>query len=152
MNLDDLPDQLEELFDRARAGLDQQIGKARTAVDSLNAEKAVAVQQLSELREEYKRTEAELETARAHLNKASTARQLDGAVAKARAELEKLNDETAAEQKALKALTKQRKAEEARVSALADEARTLTAQRVHAQETIERIKSKMEQWPTLSGV
>jgi len=144
MNLDDLPEQLQELFDRARAGLDAQIAKGRTTVDSLNAEKAAVQNALTDLQAQLKQVQTDLDSARAHLDKASTARQLDSEIKKSRSELERLKGETAAEEKTLVVLTKKRVETEARVVALENSARLATAERCRAQEIIEQCKKRLE--------
>jgi hypothetical protein len=58
MDVDDIPQQLEELFDRSRAALDAQVTKARKAVDSLNVEKTSAAKALAELKDQYSQAKA----------------------------------------------------------------------------------------------
>jgi septal ring factor EnvC (AmiA/AmiB activator) len=73
MNTDELPAQLEELFSRARAGLDQQITKARQIVDSLNVEKTGAADELTKLNDEIVKARADLDAVRADLGRTSDA-------------------------------------------------------------------------------
>jgi len=143
-SLDDLPDQLQALFDRARAGLDREIGKARTALDSLNAEKAVAANALAELNDQCKSVKADLDRSREYLGRASTLAQLDREIAKGRTELERLTVENAEQSKALEAVTKKRASEEAQVLALQNDARLATAERCRAQEIKAQIIKQLE--------
>jgi len=143
MNVDDIPGQLEELFDRARDGLDAQITKASKVVTDLNAEKAVVTKALVELKDQYTKAKAELETTLADLDRASSLRGLNSEIKKARAELEQLNAATAKESKALEALTKKRGEAEARVVTLENSARAATAERCRAQEMLAEVKSKV---------
>jgi len=146
MNLDDLPDQLQELFDRARAGLNAQITKARTAVDSLNAEKAVAVRQLGELRAEHKQVQSDLNSAREYLHRGSTLAGLDREITAQRKALDALKHEKAELEKAVGALTLKRTEAEAHVVTLQNDARLATAERARAQEMMVRIKNQLQQW------
>src|SRR5262249_49242362 len=109
MNIDDIPRQLEELFDRSRAALDQQIAKARQVVGDLNAEKTGAAMTLAGLKDQIVKAKADLDAVLADLGQASNAVRLDREMAKARTELEQLKSETAKETKALETLTKQRR-------------------------------------------
>ena len=144
MDVDDIPGQLEELFDRSRAALDAQVTKARKAVDGLNAEKAAAAETLAELKDQITKARTELDSVRANLDRASNLRALNGELTKARAELEQLKDKTAKESTALEALTKQRTAAEARVVTLENDARQATAERCRAQEMMARIRQQVE--------
>jgi chromosome segregation ATPase len=146
MNADEIPRQLEELFDRARATLDAQITKARTAVDSLNAEKAVAERLLGELRAEHKQVQTDLKSARAYLHRGSTLASLDGEITSQRKALDALKHEKAELEKAVGALTLKRTEVEARVVALENDARLATAERARAQEMIAGIKNQLQQW------
>ena len=143
MNLDEIPERLEELFDRSRAALDQQIAKARKVVDSLNVEKTAAAKALGELKDQITKARAELDAVRADLGRASTAVQLDREIKKSRSELERLKGETAEEEKTLAALTKKRTEAEARVIALENDARQATAERCRAQDMMEQVKAKL---------
>jgi len=143
MSIDDLPDQLEAVLDRARATLEQQISKTRKVVDALNAEKAIAAKALGELKEQCTKAKAELETTLADLDRASSLRGLNNEIKKSRKELEQLNAETAKETKALEALVKKRKEDEVRVLRLEDDARQATSERCAAQEMLGRIKTQL---------
>jgi chromosome segregation ATPase len=143
MNLDEIPERLEELFDRSRAALDAQITKARKAVDSLNAEKAATTKSLAELQDQHSKVKAELETTLANLDRASSLRGLDSEIKKSRKELEQLNAETAKETKALEALVKKRKETEVHVVALEERARAATAERCRAQDMLQEVKAKV---------
>ena len=143
MNVDDIPGQLEELFDRARDGLAAQVTKARKVVADLNAEKAVASKALVELKDQCTKAKAELETTLADLDRASSLRGLNSEIKKARAELEQLNAATAKESKALEALTRKRVEAEARLVTLENDARAATAERCRAQEMMEQLKNRL---------
>ena len=144
MDVDDIPGQLEELFDCSRAALDAQVTKARKAVDSLNAEKIAAAKALAELRDQCIKAKADLDCYGEYLHRASTLAGLSSEIQKSRSELEQLNAETAKETKALEALVKKRKEIEARVVTLEADARQATAERCRAQEIIEQCKKKLE--------
>jgi chromosome segregation ATPase len=143
MSVDDIPDQLQELFDRARAGLDAQERKSRKAVDSLNVEKTGAAKALAELQAQCKEVKADLDRSREYLHRASTLAALDREIAKARTELEQLKAETEKEAKALETLVTQRTEAEAQVVALENSAREATAERCRAQEMMEQLKAKV---------
>jgi len=143
MDVDDIPDQFEQLVDRARAALNREIEKAQKLVDNLTVEKTAAAKALAELKDQHGKAKAELETTLADLDRASSLRGLNSALAKARMELERLNSETAKETKALEVLVKKRTEVEARVVALEDNARAATAERCRAQEMLEQVKIKL---------
>ena len=143
MTLDDLPGQLEGLFDRARAGLNQQITKARTAVDSLNAEKAVAAKALADLKDQHEQAKADLNSAREYLHRASTLAGLNHEITAQRKALDALKHEKAELEKAVGALTKQRTALEPQVVALENSARQATAERCRAQEIVAQIRKQL---------
>jgi chromosome segregation ATPase len=147
-SLDDIPDQFQQLVDRARAALDAQVTKARKIVDSLNAEKTAAVKSLGELKLQIEKAEAELEAVRADLGRTSSAVRLDREIAKSRKESEQLTVENAEAAKALEARLKQCAEAEARVVALEIAARQATAERCRAQEIIEAIKRQLQSAPT----
>ena len=143
MNMDDLPEQLEELFDRARALLDHQINRSRATLEKVNAEKASAQNALADLQAQCKEAKADLDRSREYLHRASTLAQLDREIEKARTELERLNHETAKAAKALEAVTKKRAEVEAQTVALENSARQATAERCRAQEMLEQVKTKV---------
>jgi chromosome segregation ATPase len=143
MTLDEIPDQLQELFDRSRAGLDAQITKARKVVDALNVEKTGAAKALAELKDQITKGKADLDAVLADQHRASSLVQLDREIAKARPELERLKAEITEQSKALETLVKQRTAEEARVVALENDARQATAERCRAQEMMARMKTQL---------
>ena len=143
MNVDDIPGQLEQLFDRARAAFDAQITSARKVVADLNADKAVASQALAELKDQCTKAKVELDAVRANLDRASTAVALDREIKKSRSELERLKGETAEEEKILAILVKKRTQEEARTAALEVAAREAVTQRTRSQEMVEQLKIKL---------
>jgi len=143
MNMDDLPEQLEELFDRARALLDHQINRSRATLEKVNAEKASAQNALADLQAQCKEAKADLDRSREYLARASTLAALDREIEKDRAELAQLNAATAKEGAALEALVKQRTAAQAHVVALENDARQATAERCRAQEMIAQMRKQL---------
>jgi chromosome segregation ATPase len=145
MSIDEIPGQLQELFDRSRAALDAQITKARKVVDNLNVEKTGAAKALADLKDEIVKAKAELDGVRADLGRTSNAVRLDRETAKARTELDRLTAENA-EAKALEARLKQCAEADTKLVTLQNDARLATAERCRAQETIQEIKNKLQQW------
>ena len=143
MNLDEIPERLEELFDRSRAALDQQITKARKVVADLNAEKNATASFLADLKDQHSKVKAELDAALANLDRALSLGSIQAEIKKAGKELERLKSETAKESKALEVLVKKRTEAEARVVALENSARAATAERCRAQEMLQEVKAKV---------
>jgi chromosome segregation ATPase len=139
---DDIPGQLQELFDRSRAALDQQITKARKLVDSLTAEKTSAAEELAKLKDEIVKAKATLEVILADQQRASKLVHLDREIKKARPELERLKAEITEQSNSLEALVKQRTEAEAHVATLQQDARLASAERARAQETLQEIRNK----------
>jgi chromosome segregation ATPase len=144
MNFDQLPDELEAVLDRARAALSQEIARARTALNSLNSERAVAAKTLAELRDQIVKAEAELEALRVDLGRTSTARQLDHEIKKGRAEAQRLTVENAEAAKVLAARLKQCSEADAKLATLENSARLAVDSRCRAQETVAAIKKQLE--------
>jgi chromosome segregation ATPase len=144
MTLDDIPDQLQEIFDCARAALDQQITQARKVVDNLNAEKTGAAKALAELNDQITKGKADLEVVLADQHRASSLVHLDREITKARPELERLKAEIAEQSKALEALVKQRTEAETKLATLQNDARLATAERCRAQEMVVQIRKRLE--------
>jgi hypothetical protein len=94
MNIDELPDQLEAFFDRARTALDQQIVRARKVVDNLNAEKTAATKALADLKEQRESAKKQLEAVLHDLHRGSSLVGLNHEIAAARKTLEALKVET----------------------------------------------------------
>jgi chromosome segregation ATPase len=152
MTLDEIPDQLQELFDRSRAVLDAQITKARKVVDNLNAEKTGAAKALADLKDQCRQTQANLDTVLASLNRASGLAGLDYEIDQARKILAGLDREKAEASKSLEASKKQLSDAETRFNALQTETQTLVAQRCDSQAIMENIRAQLRsmqlgQWP-----
>jgi chromosome segregation ATPase len=145
MNIDAIPDRLKELIDHARAALDQQIAKARKAVDDLNLEKTAAANALTELQDQHKKAKADLESVLADLHRASSLGSIRAEIKKAQKALAALNIEKEKASTALAALAKERTGLEARVDTLNNEVRRLLAIRSESQATMADIKMKLQQ-------
>jgi chromosome segregation ATPase len=143
MNLDDIPDQFEELIDRARAVLDREITRAKEIVASATAEKSAAQSALSALQTQHRKAKADLDAVLATLHRSSNLAGLDGEIAAARKTLERLKTETEAERNALAKATKQRTEEETKTNALRDEVGQLSARRAHDQEVMAKIRHQL---------
>ena len=84
MNVDDILQQLEELFDRARAALEQQVSTAHKAVASLNQEKAAATKAVTELKDQHSKAKADLDAAMNNLDRVSSLGSIQAEIKKAR--------------------------------------------------------------------
>jgi len=143
MNVDDILQQLEELFDRARAALEQQVSTAHKAVASLNQEKAAATKAVTELQAQHGKAHAELNAAMNNLDRVLSLGAIQAEIKKAGKELEQLKSEATKELKTLEVLVKKRTQEEARVAALEVAAREATAKRCRAQDLVKQIKTQL---------
>ena len=150
-SIDDLPDQLEELFSRARAGLNAQIGKARTAVDSLNAERAVAANALAELNDQIEKAKADLDAVLSGLGRASSLAGLNTEIAGARKTLEALKTKIGEETKAFQKVSKEHREVEAQLNAQRAEVTQLVAQRAYSQEVMAKLRQQVAQCLGLLG-
>ena len=143
--MNDIPDQLEALFDRARAGLDAQITKARQAVDSLNAEKTVAANALAELNGQCKSAKADLDAVLSGLGRASSLAGLNTEISAARKTLEALKTKIEQETKVLEKLSKEHRELEAQLNAQRGEVTQLVAQRAYSQEVMAKLRQQVAQ-------
>jgi chromosome segregation ATPase len=146
MNVEEIPRQLQELFDRSRAVLDAQITKARKVVNDLNAEKTGAAKALADLKDQITKAKVDLDAVVADLDRASNARRSDHELAKACAESERLTAENAKVATALEARLKQCAEADTKLVTLQNDARLATAERCRAQEMVAQIRSRLEQW------
>jgi chromosome segregation ATPase len=143
MNLDTIPDQIGQLVEYARVALAQEITGARNAVDSLNGEKAAAANALTDLKDQHKQAQSQLDAVLSDLQRGSTLVGLNTEIKKARKELEQLKAETAEATTALEALKKQRSDASAKLAALQTEAQRQSAIRSEAESVYAAIKAKV---------
>jgi len=144
MNFDELPDQLEAFFDRARAVLDREISKARNAVAALNSEKATTQATLWQLRDQHRQAKTQLDAMLADLNRASGLVGLTSEIAEARKTLQKLKAETAEATTALEAVNKQRADGERQLVAVTNELSRLRHERVEHDNAIGSMRALLK--------
>src|SRR5262249_3689222 len=106
MTLDDIPGQLEQLAGRARAVLDLEIGQAKKIAAAASAEKNSAQTALSELQDQHKQVQSQLDAVNKELGQALTLAGLNREIAAAGKKLKALQAETAEAETALAALQK----------------------------------------------
>jgi chromosome segregation ATPase len=143
--MDEIPRQLQDLFDRARADLHAQTTQARKVVDNLNAEKTGVANVLADLQAQLKQVQADLGRSRKYLDRASSLAGLDSQIEKARGELERLKQQKAEETKALEKLSKEGSECQAKVNALNAEVGPLVEQRAYSQEVMAKLKHQIAQ-------
>ena len=144
MNVADILGQFEQLVDRSRAALEQQVSKTQKLVDNLTVEKTAVAKALAELQAQHGKAKSELAAAMNNLDRVLSLGSIQAESKKAGAELERLQGEVAKETKALEVLVKKQKAAEARVVTLENDARAATAERCRAQEMMARIRQQVE--------
>jgi chromosome segregation ATPase len=145
MTLDGLPGQFEVFVERARAALEGEIAGAKNIAAAAIAEKNAAQTALSELRDQHKQTQSQLDAVNNELGKASTLAGLNREIAAARKALEKLKAETAEAETALAALNKQRAEADTRLTALGLEANRMIAIRTEGEAVMAHLRAQLAQ-------
>jgi predicted nucleic acid-binding Zn-ribbon protein len=145
MSLEGLPQQFEQFVDRARAALSQEITAAKNIAAAAIAEKNAAQTALSELRDQHKQTQSQLDAVNNELGKASTLAGLNREIAAAGKKLKALQAETAEAEKTLEALHKQRAEADGRLVALNLEANRMIAIRTEGEAVMAHLRAQLQQ-------
>jgi chromosome segregation ATPase len=140
----ELPGQLEAFLDRARAALDREIAAAKKAVAAVDTERRLVETALRELRDQHAQAEKQLTAVRADLQRASTRVGLDHEIAKARAELKRVKDESAKAASDLEARSKQIAEADARLVSLNNEAQRMVQIRVEGEAVMADLRAKVQ--------
>ena len=143
MNIDDIPEHFQDLVDRARTVLHQEISEARATLAGLKGETAAERKALTDLSEQREQTQANLDTNLANLNRASGLAGLDYEIDQARKTLTGLKHEGAEASKSLEAVKKQLRDAESRLNAMQTETQQLIAQRCDSQAIMENIRAQL---------
>ena len=143
MNIDALTGQVETVLERAQAELDREIARARKVVADLNAEKSAAQNAITQLADERKRVQAELDAMTKQLNRASDLSVLDFEIKKSGKQLEALKAETAKASTALAAVKQKCTEAEGLRVATWNEVASLRAQRVEHVTAIDGIRVQL---------
>jgi chromosome segregation ATPase len=143
MNLDDLPGQFEEFLYSARVALHQKVSSARTTLEQLKRETAAESKALADLRDQRAKTQANLDTNVANLNRAGGLAVLDAEIAEARKTLAGLKHESAEASKSLDAVKKQLKDAESRFNAVQTETQTMLAIRADSQRVMDGVRAQL---------
>jgi chromosome segregation ATPase len=145
MSIDELPGEFEQFIDRARTALDRKITAAKKLVAGANAEKDAAQTALSELQEQRKSVQHQLDALNDELARRTTLAGINREIAAARKALEALKGETAEAETALEALAKQRKEAEAKLVALGNEANRMIGIRTEGEAVMAKLRAQLAQ-------
>ena len=140
MDVDGLTGELESVLQRSRAGLNQEVERARNALHVARAETGKAQTALSELREQRDKAQADLDAVLKHLDRASNLAGLDAETKKARKELEAVKAETEKATTAVQVLQKQKADLERQHATATYEISALAATRTQLVSEIDRLK------------
>jgi chromosome segregation ATPase len=143
VNIDQLPQQLEAFLENARAALDQQIGAAKHAVTALNAERTSTQNALADLQAQCKSAQAQLEFTTSEFHKIAAVVGVGHDLKKARAELERVRNETAEATKALEKLAKEIAARQAQIVALGNEVQRLVQVRTESEAVMANLRNQL---------
>ena len=143
MSLDGLPKQFEEFVERARVALSREITAAKNIVAAANAEKSSAQSTLSDLQAQCKSAQDQLAAVTKDLQRLSDLVGVGHNIAKARAELKRVEAENAKAAKALEARLKECTEADARLVALGLEAQRMIGIRTEGEAVMADIRAKL---------
>jgi chromosome segregation ATPase len=144
MTLHGLPAEFEQFVERARIALSGEITAVKKFAAAATAEKNAAQTALSELQEQHKQTQKQLDALNDELQRRTTLAGLNREIAAARKTLKALEVETAEATTALEALAKQRTEAEAKLVALGNEAQRQLGIRIEAEGVMAKLRSQLD--------
>ena len=133
MSFDGLPGQFEAFVERARVALSQEITAAKTIAAAAKTETAAARAALSELRDQHKQAQKQLDALNDELQRRTTLAGLNREIVAASKKLKALEAETAEATQTLEKLSKERTAAEVKLVALGNEAQRQLGIRLDAE-------------------
>jgi chromosome segregation ATPase len=145
MSLDALPEEFEQLVDRARSALDREITAAKNIVAAAVVERDAAQAALGELQAQREAAKKQLDALNDELGRRITLAGVNREVTAARKALAALQAETAETTTALGALKEQRKQLESKLVALNLEANRMIAIRTEGEAVMAGLRAKLAQ-------
>jgi chromosome segregation ATPase len=143
MSLDGLPGQFEQFVERARAVLGREITAAKNLVAAAKAEKTSAQNALSNLQNQCKLAQDQLDAVKSELERGSTLVGLNREIAAARKTLASLQADTERANQALEKLSKERTEREAQLNVLRNEAQRMIAIRTEGEAVMANLRAQL---------
>ena len=152
MDIEELTEQLKHIFERVRAGLNQEVEQARKAVKVADNDKTAAQNAFSQLKDQHAEVQKNLDATLKHLGKASSLAALDSEIKNARKELDTLKVEITQATTAVAALKLQQTEAEAKRVATWNEVSNLRTEHREHSDAIAHIRTLFKQAePALKG-
>jgi len=145
MSLHGLPAEFEQFVERARAALDGEITAAKNIMAAASAEKSAAQNALSDLRDQHKQAQSQLDAVMKDLQRLSDLVGVGHDIKKARAELKRVQSETERANQALEKLAKEQTEREAKLVALGLEANRMIAIRTEGEAVMAHLRAQLQQ-------
>jgi chromosome segregation ATPase len=147
MSLDGLPQQFAEFVERASAALSREVTAAKNIAAAAKAETASAQAALSNLQAQTKSTQDQLAAVTNDLQRLSDLVGIGHNIVKARAELKRVEAESAKAAKTLEARLKQISEADSRLVGLNLEANRMIAIRTEGEAVMAKLRSQLAQVP-----
>jgi len=145
MSFHGLPAEFEQFVERARAALDGEITAAKNIMAAASAEKSAAQNALSDLRDQHKQAQSQLDAVMKDLQRLSDLVGVGHDIKKARAELKRVQSETERANQALEKLAKEQTEREAKLVALGLEANRMIAIRTEGEAVMAHLRAQLQQ-------